>query len=117
MVEDTLGGALEAKHAWTRCGMTEDVSTGVDAVPVPAIIAIGDRDQVERAAALREVFAHCLPHATFRVLEGIGHSRHWRRRTRLSTSAPACLTPLSKQARSTFLRAATAAQAVSAAVR
>jgi pimeloyl-ACP methyl ester carboxylesterase len=36
-------------------------------------IIIGDRDQVEHEAALRQVFARYIPHAKFLVLQGIGH--------------------------------------------
>ena len=68
-----MRGAADAKRAWTESGMTEDVSVGLDAVTVPVTVVIGDRDQVEHEAALREIFAPFLPHATFRVLKGIGH--------------------------------------------
>lgn len=40
---------------------------------VPVTVVIGDRDQVEHETALREIFARFLPHATFRILKGIGH--------------------------------------------
>jgi len=40
---------------------------------VPVMVAVGDRDQVEHEAALREIFTRFLPHATFRVLKGMGH--------------------------------------------
>jgi 3-oxoadipate enol-lactonase len=53
--------------------MIEDVSAGLDAVTVPVTVVIGDRDEVEHEAALREIFARILPQATFRVLEGVGH--------------------------------------------
>ena len=52
--------------------MIEDVTAGLAAVTVPVTVVTGDRDHVEHAAALREVFASFLPHATFRVLTGIG---------------------------------------------
>lgn len=73
VIEDTLRGTSNAKRAWTEIGMIEDVSAGLDAVTVPVTVVIGDRDQVEHEAALREVFGRLLPHATFRVLPGIGH--------------------------------------------
>ena len=73
VIEDTLRGAAGAKRAWTDSGMIEDVSAGLDAVTIPATVVVGDRDQVEREAALREVFARFLPHATLRVLKGVGH--------------------------------------------
>jgi hypothetical protein len=91
VIENTLGGTLEAKQAWTKRGMNEDVSAGVDAVTVQVTIVVGDRDQVERAPALRETFAHFLPHATFRVLDGIGHLSPLEARTPSPTSALACL--------------------------
>ena len=68
-----LEGAADAKLAWTESGMIEDISAGLDAVSVPVTVVIGDRDQIEHEAALRGIFGRFLPHATFRVLKGIGH--------------------------------------------
>ncbi len=52
--------------------MTE--STGLTKILVPpSAVVVGDRDQVEHEAGLREVFARFLPHARFRVLKGVGH--------------------------------------------
>ena len=73
VIEDTLRGAPGAKRAWTESGMIEDVSAGLDAVTLPVTVVIGNRDQVEHEAALRQIFAPLLPQATFRVLEGVGH--------------------------------------------
>jgi len=73
VIEDTLRGAADAKRAWTESGMIEDVSAGLDAVTVPVTVLIGDRDQVEHEAALREAFGRFLSHAAFRVLKGVGH--------------------------------------------
>jgi 3-oxoadipate enol-lactonase len=73
VIEDTLRGATDAKSAWTERGMIEDVSAGLDAVTVPVKVVIGDRDQVEHEAALRQIFGRFLAHATFRVLKGVGH--------------------------------------------
>jgi pimeloyl-ACP methyl ester carboxylesterase len=73
VIEDTLRGAPGAKRAWTESNMIEDVSAGLSAVTVPVTVIVGDRDQVEHEAALREIFARFLPHATFRILTGIGH--------------------------------------------
>jgi pimeloyl-ACP methyl ester carboxylesterase len=53
--------------------MIEDISASLDNVTVPVTVVIGDRDQVEHETALREIFARYLPHATFTVLEGVGH--------------------------------------------
>jgi 3-oxoadipate enol-lactonase len=73
VIEDTLRGVAGAKRAWTENGMIKDVSAGFDAVTVPVTVVIGDRDQVEHEAALREIFARLLPQTTFRVLNGVGH--------------------------------------------
>jgi pimeloyl-ACP methyl ester carboxylesterase len=73
VVEDTLRGTGDAKRAWTESGMIKDISAGIGAVTVPVTVVIGDRDQVEHEAALREIFARFIPHATFYVLKGIGH--------------------------------------------
>jgi pimeloyl-ACP methyl ester carboxylesterase len=73
VIEDTLRGAPEAKRFWTECGMTQDVTAGLDAVKLPITVVIGDRDQVEHEAALRDIFARFLPQTSFRVLRGIGH--------------------------------------------
>jgi pimeloyl-ACP methyl ester carboxylesterase len=73
VIEDTLRGAEGAKRAWTESGMVADVSAGLDAAAVPVTVVIGDRDQVEHEAALRDIFARLLPQTTFRVLNGVGH--------------------------------------------
>ena len=73
VIEDTLRGAPGAKREWTERGMIEDVSTGLEAVTVPTIVVIGDRDRVEHESALRQAFGRFLPHTTFRVLAGVGH--------------------------------------------
>jgi hypothetical protein len=39
---------------WGSIGMIEDISAGLDAVPVTVVI--GDRDQVEHEAALRALW-------------------------------------------------------------
>jgi pimeloyl-ACP methyl ester carboxylesterase len=88
VIEDTLRGASGAKREWTERGMIEDVSGGLDAVTVPTVVVIGDRDQVEHESALRQAFGRFLPHASFRVLEGVGHLSPLERPQELAT---ACL--------------------------
>ena len=73
VIEDTVRGAQEAKRAWTERGMIEDITAGLDAVKLHVIVVVGDRDQVEHEAALRDIFARFLPQTNFRVLQGIGH--------------------------------------------
>ena len=66
VIEDTLRGAPRAKREWTERGMIEDVSSGLDAIIIPTIIVIGDRDRVEHESALRQAFGRFVPHASFR---------------------------------------------------
>ena len=51
--------------------MIVDVSAGLEKVTMPVTIIVGDRDQVEHEAPLREVFARYLPQARFHILKGI----------------------------------------------
>jgi pimeloyl-ACP methyl ester carboxylesterase len=96
VIEDTLRGAAGAKGEWTERGMIEDVSAGLEAVTVPTIVVIGDRDRVEHESALRQAVGRFLPHATFRVLAGVGHLSPLERPGEL---APACLDLLASLAR------------------
>ena len=73
VIEDTVRGAPGAKSSWTEHGMIQDVTAGLDAVKVAVILVVGDRDQVEHEAALREIFTRFIPQTSFRVLPGIGH--------------------------------------------
>jgi hypothetical protein len=70
---------------------------------VPVTVIVGDRNQVEDEAALREIFARFLPHATFRVLSGIAHHSPLEAPEALADSAPACLTASDRAGRRTFL--------------
>jgi pimeloyl-ACP methyl ester carboxylesterase len=73
VIEDTLRGAPAAKSAWTERGMIENVTAGLDAVKLPVIVVVGDRDQVEHEVELKEIFARFLPQTNFRVLQAVGH--------------------------------------------
>jgi pimeloyl-ACP methyl ester carboxylesterase len=86
VIEDTLRGTPGAKREWTSRGMIEDISAGLNGVSVPTIVAIGDHDKVEHEPALREAFGRHLPHATFRVLAGVGHLSPLERPGELATA-------------------------------
>jgi pimeloyl-ACP methyl ester carboxylesterase len=68
----------------------------LDAIIIPTIIVTGDRDRVEHESALRQAFGRFLPHATFRVLAGVGHPSPLERSREL---AAACLELLASLAR------------------
>jgi pimeloyl-ACP methyl ester carboxylesterase len=94
MIEDTLRGTPGAKSAWTKRGMIEDVTAGLDAVKLPVIVIVGDRDQVEHEAALREIFARFLAQTSFRVLQGIGHLSPLEAPDALANACKSLLRPL-----------------------
>lgn len=73
IITDTLKGAPGAKRFWTDTGMTADLGADFSGLRVPVTILVGDRDRVEQAEALRNLYAAILPDAEFRVIEGVGH--------------------------------------------
>jgi D-arabinose 1-dehydrogenase-like Zn-dependent alcohol dehydrogenase len=52
IIEDTLKGALAAKHAWPEKGMLEDISRAVRDICVPTLVLGGENDQVEKIEVL-----------------------------------------------------------------
>jgi hypothetical protein len=72
----------ETKHAWTERGMLQDVTEGLDAVKLPAVVVVGDRDQVEHEGAPQ---GHLRP--LFAADEIRGAARH---RTSFSTGSTRC---------------------------
>ena len=73
VIEDTLGGAAEAKRAWPETGMTADFSGEAAKISVPVSVIVGSADTVESEASLRAAFAGLVPVAAFTVLPGVGH--------------------------------------------
>lgn len=73
VVEDTFGGAPDAKSAWTDEGMTQDVAGEAAGIEVPVVVIVGQEDRVEREDALRASFSSVLTGVGFTVLPGVGH--------------------------------------------
>lgn len=73
VVEDTLGGALEAKRNWTEDGMLSDLSPAAQGIEVPAVVIVGSDDLVEVPDRLREEMPKTIPHIRFDILPGLGH--------------------------------------------
>ena len=73
VVEDTLGGAAEAKRAWPEHGMTADISGEAARISVFVCVVVGSADTVESERSLRAAFAKVVPGAEFIVLPGVGH--------------------------------------------
>jgi hypothetical protein len=55
--------------------MIEDVSADLQNIIVTVPVSVGDSDQVDREASLRQVFSQFMLQAKFKVLNGDGHQR------------------------------------------
>ena len=73
VIADTLGAAHGAKQAWFESGMDLDITAAAAATEAPTLVIVGTADQVETEASLRREFGRHLPHATFQILQGVGH--------------------------------------------
>jgi pimeloyl-ACP methyl ester carboxylesterase len=73
VVDDTLGGSSAAKSAWTKEGMTLDITHLVDKITVPVTVIVGDSDKVETESLLRRELASRIPGTEFIILPGVGH--------------------------------------------
>jgi pimeloyl-ACP methyl ester carboxylesterase len=73
VIEDSVGGALEAKRAWTQAGMILDISELVGKINVPTTVIVGDADRVETEAVLRRELASRIAGTEFIILPGVGH--------------------------------------------
>jgi 3-oxoadipate enol-lactonase len=73
VIQDTLHGHAEAKRSWPEQGMIADVSAALTGLDLPVEIILAERDPIEREAALRPIFAECLPQATLTIIPDVGH--------------------------------------------
>jgi pimeloyl-ACP methyl ester carboxylesterase len=73
IVEDSLRAGEEARLAWPRYGLAQDVSAGLREIDVPVLVLAGDHDRVEPPAVLAERLLPLIPSATMTVLEDTGH--------------------------------------------
>ena len=73
IVDDSVGGAPEAKRAWTQAGMTLDITDLVGKINVPTTVSVGDADKVEAEPLLRRELASRIAGTEFIILPGVGH--------------------------------------------
>jgi pimeloyl-ACP methyl ester carboxylesterase len=73
VVEDSLRGGEQARLAWPRQGMVQDVSAGVGAIEVPVLVLAGSHDKVDPPAVLADHLLPLIPTASLTVLTGTGH--------------------------------------------
>ncbi|MFJ6893898.1 alpha/beta fold hydrolase [Streptomyces hokutonensis] len=73
VVEDSMRGGEQARLAWSRQGMVQDVSAGVSAIEVPVLVLAGSHDKVDPPTALADHLLPLIPTATLTVLKNTGH--------------------------------------------
>ena len=66
--------------------MVQDIAAQASKITVPVHIIVGGADIIEPEPYLRKVFASAVPHASFAVLDGVGHLYH----LKLPQSHPLC---------------------------
>jgi uncharacterized protein (TIGR03086 family) len=73
IVEDSLRAGVEARLAWPKYGLAQDVSAGLSDVDVPILVLAGEHDKVDPAGALADHLLPLIPRASMTVLEDTGH--------------------------------------------
>lgn len=73
VVEDSLRGGDQARFAWPRQGLVQDVSDSVGAIEVAVRVLAGSHDKVDPPAVLAEHLLPLLPTASLTVLRETGH--------------------------------------------
>jgi uncharacterized protein (TIGR03086 family) len=73
IVEDSLRAGAEARLAWPKHGLVQDVSAGLTDIDIPVLVLEGDHDKVEPPDVLADHLLPLMPHASMTVLEGTGH--------------------------------------------
>lgn len=73
VIEDSVGGAAEAKQAWPAHALAEDVSADLSRIAVPVLVVGGEKDKVDGVELLRLDVLPSLPQAKLSVIPGAGH--------------------------------------------
>jgi pimeloyl-ACP methyl ester carboxylesterase len=73
IIEDTLKGAVAAKHAWPEKGMLEDISGAVRNISVPTLVLAGENDQVEKLEVLERTLVPNISTARMKTIPETGH--------------------------------------------
>lgn len=73
VIADSLRGAPQAKAAWPRTAMLEDITDDVRSINVPVLVIAGELDKVDRVETLQKELLPRIAGARLQVLPGIGH--------------------------------------------
>jgi pimeloyl-ACP methyl ester carboxylesterase len=64
IVEDGLRAGDDARLAWPKYGLVQDVSAGLSDVDIPVLVLAGNHDKVEPPAALADHLLPLMSHAS-----------------------------------------------------
>jgi pimeloyl-ACP methyl ester carboxylesterase len=72
-ITDSLAAGDDARLAWPRHGIAEDITAAASAIEVPVQVLAGQHDQVDPPASLEASLLPFIPGARMTVIEGTGH--------------------------------------------
>lgn len=98
VIEDSLAGADQAKHAWPAHAIAEDVSADLRRIDVPALVIAGEHDRVEPADVLRSHVVAEIPGARLVTVADCGHLIPLEQPDALSDAVRAFVDQLSERA-------------------
>jgi pimeloyl-ACP methyl ester carboxylesterase len=73
IVQDSHRAGEQARLAWPKYGLVQDVSAGLSDVDIPVLVLAGNHDRVEPPAVLADHLLPLMSHASMTVLEDTGH--------------------------------------------
>ena len=73
VIVDSLRGAPQAKAAWPKAAMLEDITREVGSIDVPVLVIAGELDRVDSLDTLEKELLPRIAGARLVVLPGIGH--------------------------------------------
>jgi pimeloyl-ACP methyl ester carboxylesterase len=73
VLTDSLAAGGEARLAWPRHGIRQDITAAASAIEVPVQVLVGEHDRVEPPATLEANLLPVIPGARMTIMEGTGH--------------------------------------------
>jgi pimeloyl-ACP methyl ester carboxylesterase len=73
VITDSLAAGDEARLAWPRHGITQDITAAASAIAVPVQVLVGEHDRVEPPATLEANLLPVIPGARMTIIEDTGH--------------------------------------------
>lgn len=73
VINDSLAASDDARLAWPRHGITEDITAAARAIDVPVHVLAGRHDRVDPPASLEADLLPVVPGARMTVIEDTGH--------------------------------------------